>query len=140
MSSAKLYVGNLSYSTSESSIRRCSLSTGKCVGELITDRDSGRPKGFGFVEMATPEMADAPRPLLMAPSSTAHSQGRHGQGAAAAPPRSAGMAAATGVQPGLVNPRPFVMAGAAQTRGPGFLSDSWLEVIVRRQRSCQVRR
>ncbi len=65
MSSAKLYVGNLSYSTSESSIETLFAEHGEVVSvNLITDRDSGRPKGFGFVEMATPEMADAAKAAL----------------------------------------------------------------------------
>jgi cold-inducible RNA-binding protein len=65
MSSAKLYVGNLSYSTSESSIQTLFAEHGEVVSvNLITDRDSGRPKGFGFVEMATPEMADAAKAAL----------------------------------------------------------------------------
>jgi RNA recognition motif-containing protein len=65
MSSAKLYVGNLSYSTSESSIKTLFAEHGEVVSvNLITDRDSGRPKGFGFVEMATPEMADAAKAAL----------------------------------------------------------------------------
>ena len=54
----KCYVGNMSYDTTEDSLR--ALFTG--VGEvesvtIITDRMSGRPKGFGFVEMATEEEA-----------------------------------------------------------------------------------
>ena len=58
MSSAKLYVGNLSYDTSEASLRTLFAAHGDVVSvNLITDRDSGRVKGFGFVEMATPEEA-----------------------------------------------------------------------------------
>ncbi len=58
MSSAKLYVGNLSYDTSEASLRALFAPHGEVVSvNLITDRDSGRPKGFGFVEMSTPEEA-----------------------------------------------------------------------------------
>ncbi len=65
MSSAKLYVGNLSYGTSESSIQTLFAQHGEVVSvNLITDRDSGRPKGFGFVEMATPEMAEAAKAAL----------------------------------------------------------------------------
>ena len=58
--SSKLYVGNLSYSTSEASIKALFGQHGEVVSvNLITDRDTGRPKGFGFVEMATPEEAEA---------------------------------------------------------------------------------
>jgi len=58
VSSAKLYVGNLSYDTSESSLRTLFAAHGDVVSvNLITDRDSGRPKGFAFVEMGTPEEA-----------------------------------------------------------------------------------
>jgi len=58
MSSAKLYVGNLSYDTSEASLRTLFKPHGDVVSvNLIIDRDSGRAKGFGFVEMATPEEA-----------------------------------------------------------------------------------
>ena len=60
MSSAKLYVGNLSYNTSDASIKTLFGQYGEVVSvNLITDRDTGRPKGFGFVEMATAEEAEA---------------------------------------------------------------------------------
>jgi len=65
MSSAKLYVGNLSYSTSEAGVRALFEQHGEVASvNLITDRDSGRPKGFGFVEMASPEMAEAAKAAL----------------------------------------------------------------------------
>jgi cold-inducible RNA-binding protein len=65
MSSAKLYVGNLSYDTSEASVKALFEQHGEVTSvNLITDRDSGRPKGFGFVEMATPEAAEAAKSAL----------------------------------------------------------------------------
>ena len=50
----KLYVGNLPYQTSQDQIRELFTQAGE-VAEVtvITDRETGRPKGFGFVEMAT---------------------------------------------------------------------------------------
>ncbi len=60
MNSARLYVGNLSYDTSEASVRTLFESQGEVASvNLITDRNSGRPKGFGFVEMSTEEEATA---------------------------------------------------------------------------------
>jgi cold-inducible RNA-binding protein len=54
----KLYVGNLSYGTTQESVRALFEQVGEVAEvNLITDRDSGRPKGFGFVEMATEEAA-----------------------------------------------------------------------------------
>ena len=65
MSSAKLYVGNLSYSTTEASCKSLFEPHGEVTSvNLIMDRDSGRPKGFGFVQMATPEQAEAAREAL----------------------------------------------------------------------------
>lgn len=65
MSSAKLYVGNLNYATSEDSVKALFEQHGEVTSvSLITDRHSGRPKGFGFVEMATPEMADVAKGAL----------------------------------------------------------------------------
>jgi RNA recognition motif-containing protein len=50
----KLYVGNLSYDTSEEDLRTLFTKAGEVVSvALITDRDSGRSKGFAFVEMQT---------------------------------------------------------------------------------------
>ena len=47
----KLYVGNLSYSTGESDLRELFAAYGAVESvAVITDRDSGRSKGFGFVE------------------------------------------------------------------------------------------
>ena len=51
---SKLYVGNLSYDTSEDSLRTAFSEAGtvKSVSILI-DRDTGRSRGFGFVEMGS---------------------------------------------------------------------------------------
>jgi RNA recognition motif-containing protein len=52
----KLYVGNMPYSTTEDQIRTLFAQVGEVTEvTLITDRETGRPKGFGFVEMATEE-------------------------------------------------------------------------------------
>ncbi len=65
MSSAKLYVGNLAYSTNDTTIRGLFEAHGEVTSvNLINDRDTGRPKGFGFVEMATPEQAQAAKAAL----------------------------------------------------------------------------
>lgn len=54
----KLYVGNLSYSTTQESVRTLFEQVGEVAEvNLITDRETGRPKGFGFVEMGTEEGA-----------------------------------------------------------------------------------
>jgi RNA recognition motif-containing protein len=48
----KLYVGNLSYTTTEDDLRTLFAKAGEVASvAVITDRDSGNSKGFGFVEM-----------------------------------------------------------------------------------------
>jgi len=55
---AKLYVGNLPYSTSEDDLRNLFAQAGTVKSvTVIKDRETGRSKGFGFVEMATAEEA-----------------------------------------------------------------------------------
>jgi RNA recognition motif-containing protein len=52
----KLYVGNLSYDTTEVQLRELFAQVGEITAiNMITDRDTGRPKGFAFVEMASDE-------------------------------------------------------------------------------------
>ena len=55
----RLYVGNLPFSADENSVRELFAQDGREVTEvkLITDRDTGRPRGFGFVEMGNSEHA-----------------------------------------------------------------------------------
>jgi RNA recognition motif-containing protein len=54
----KLYVGNLSYETTEDELTKLFTEVGPVVSTaIITDRGSGRSKGFGFVEMETEEAA-----------------------------------------------------------------------------------
>jgi cold-inducible RNA-binding protein len=55
----RLYVGNLPFSVDESSLRSLFEQNDRTVEEvkLITDRDTGRPRGFGFVEMGNSEDA-----------------------------------------------------------------------------------
>ncbi len=56
--SLKLYVGNLSYTTTEDQIRELFAQVGEVSSvSLITDRETGRAKGFGFIEMSTAEQA-----------------------------------------------------------------------------------
>ena len=51
----KLYVGNLSFNTSESALRTAFEAHGEVASvTLVMDRDTGRPRGFGFVEMDPP--------------------------------------------------------------------------------------
>jgi len=50
----KLYVGNLSYTTTEDDLKNLFTKAGQVVSvALITDRDTGNSKGFAFVEMST---------------------------------------------------------------------------------------
>ena len=54
----KLYVGNLSYETTEDELQKLFIEVGPVVSAtIITDRSSGRSKGFGFVEMETEQAA-----------------------------------------------------------------------------------
>ena len=54
----KLYVGNLSYSTDEGSLEESFSEFGTVESvAIIKDRDTGRSKGFGFVEMSDDEAA-----------------------------------------------------------------------------------
>ena len=56
----KLYVGNLPYSATETSLREAFSASGTVdTVNLITDRDTGQSKGFGFVEMSTDSEAQA---------------------------------------------------------------------------------
>jgi cold-inducible RNA-binding protein len=52
--STKLYVGNLPYSMTDDKLAELFAEAGEVVSAtVITDRNSGRSKGFGFVEMAS---------------------------------------------------------------------------------------
>jgi len=54
----KLYVGNLSYNTTEGDLQRLFEQAGKVVScDLIVDRFTSKSRGFGFVSMGTPEEA-----------------------------------------------------------------------------------
>ena len=57
----KLYVGNLSFNTTEETLRNLFEADGRRVEDVavIMDRDTGRPRGFAFVQMGTPEDARA---------------------------------------------------------------------------------
>jgi RNA recognition motif-containing protein len=56
----KLYVGNLSYKTSEDDLKNYFAGFGTVESvKIISDRDSGNSKGFGFVEMSSDAEAQA---------------------------------------------------------------------------------
>ena len=56
----KLYVGNLSFRTTSEELREAFAAVGTVESaSVIEDRDTGRSRGFAFVEMATPEEAAA---------------------------------------------------------------------------------
>ena len=56
----KLYVGNLPFNTTEDALNQLFSEFGTVASaKIISDRDTGRSKGFGFVEMNTDEEANA---------------------------------------------------------------------------------
>ena len=56
----KLYVGNLPYNTTEDDLRTLFSNYGSVTSvAIITDRDTGRSKGFGFVQMGSDSEAQA---------------------------------------------------------------------------------
>jgi cold-inducible RNA-binding protein len=56
----KLYVGNLSFSTTEDDLRTLFAQAGTVTSvALIKDRDSGQSKGFAFIEMSTQAEAES---------------------------------------------------------------------------------
>ena len=57
----RLYVGNLSFSTTEDSLRAALEETGgKCTDvHIVSDRETGRPRGFAFAEMSSDAEAQA---------------------------------------------------------------------------------
>ena len=56
----KLYVGNLAYDTSDSDLQRLFEEFGTVTSaQVITDRETGRSKGFGFVEIGSDQEAQA---------------------------------------------------------------------------------
>ncbi len=58
MANNKLYVGNMSYSTSEDELRELFGSYGEVSSvNIVLDRITGKSRGFGFVEMSKPEEA-----------------------------------------------------------------------------------
>src|SRR5690242_4505720 len=61
MTGTRLYVGNLSYQATEASLREVFEQEGRKVIEvkIVTDRGTGQPRGFAFVEMASPADAEA---------------------------------------------------------------------------------
>ena len=56
----KLYFGGLSYNTTDDTLNQSVASYGTVVSaKVIMDRETGRSRGFGFVEMSSDEEADA---------------------------------------------------------------------------------
>ena len=56
----RLYVGNLSFNATEADLRELLADSGTVTdAKLVMDRETGRPRGFGFVEMSTDAEASA---------------------------------------------------------------------------------
>ena len=58
---SRLYIGNLSFDSSEDSLTAALSEGGRTVKEvhIVTDRDTGRPRGFAFAEMGNASEAQA---------------------------------------------------------------------------------
>jgi len=55
----KLFIGNLSFKATEENLEELFSQAGQVVStRVVTDRETGRPRGFGFVEMSSKEEAD----------------------------------------------------------------------------------
>ena len=82
-----VYVGNLSFDTTQGKLQELFEAHGQVSSvNVITDRDTGRPRGFAFVEMATEEGAVA----LISALNGQNVDGRELKAAEAKPRRSGG--------------------------------------------------
>ena len=98
----KLYVGNLSYKSIEEELQRHFAQAGKVTSaSIIKDRDTGRSKGFGFIEMETDSEAQQAidmfngkqfqdRALTVNLARPREERGSGGGGGGGRPPRSSG--------------------------------------------------
>lgn len=60
----RIYIGNIPYDVTEDEIRKFFAPREVVEVKIITDRDTGRPRGFGFVELKNPaDLADAVQQL-----------------------------------------------------------------------------
>ncbi len=60
MSVHKIYVGNISYQTTEEDLKEHFEKAGEVINvKIITDRDTGRNRGFGFIEMTEEGVSQA---------------------------------------------------------------------------------
>jgi cold-inducible RNA-binding protein len=82
-----VYVGNLSFETTQAKLQELAEAHGQVSSvNMVTDRDTGRPRGFAFVEMATEEGAVA----LISALNGQSVDGRELKAAEAKPRRSGG--------------------------------------------------
>ena len=104
MMPAKLFVGNLSFQATEEDLRELFQQSGTVESvRIVTDQFTGRPRGFGFVEMATKEEAAKAVEMLMAgfPVTATSSSTRRGLSPSAAR-AAAGLAAVVAAPRGCV--------------------------------------
>jgi len=81
----KLYVGNLGYNVSSSDLQQLFTPHGTVQSaQVIEDRDAGRSKGFGFVEMGSDEEAHTRSPHSMPDARRARLDGERSQAACTA--------------------------------------------------------
>lgn len=56
---ARLYIGGLSYSATEEDLKEAFKPYGKVIeAKVVTDRETGKARGFGFIEMGSPAEAE----------------------------------------------------------------------------------
>ena len=122
----KLYVGNLPYSATESSIRDAFSASGTVTSvSVITDRDTGQSKGFAFVEMGTDQEAQAATQAMNGASLDGRQikvseAGRRDRAAAVAVVAAAAMAAAAVVAAATAAVAADATKSTLETRRGGF--------------------
>jgi hypothetical protein len=114
----KLFVGGLSFSTSNERLREAFAAAGSVESaSVVTDRDTGRSRGFGFVEMATPEEAEQARTSTagLFRSRRRRPQGQAGEATGAAAVAAVAVASAAAVVAAVAAVRAAVAGSPALT-------------------------
>jgi len=137
----RLFVGNLSYQATEAALREYFSAVGPLsYVHLPTDRDSGRPRGFAFVEFHEPAQAEEAirrfnnQPFHGRPLAVNEARAReHGPGVRK-PPSARPSVAPTDrpTQPGVADTQPPLRGGSGHHFGP--------DAVSRRQRTQEHRR